>query len=149
MKKVLVFLCVVTLVLTGCGKKSGTIKCTLTNDLSTYKLESTYTVNYTGKTVDSVDTVEKITSDNSAVLDTFEKTLKTTYETANKTYGGYNIDIKRTDSEVISTVKIDYNKMNISQYVKDQPALKTYVDGDKLTVDGIKSIYIAMGATCE
>ncbi len=149
MKKVLVFLFVVTLVLTGCGKKSGTIKCTLTNDLSTYKLESTYTVNYTGKTVDSVDTVEKITSDNSAVLDTFEKTLKTTYETANKTYGGYNIDIKRTDSEVISTVKIDYNKMNISQYVKDQPTLKAYVDGDKLTVDGIKSIYVAMGATCE
>ena len=36
MKKVLVLLFVVFLALTGCGKKSDSIKCTLTNDLSTY-----------------------------------------------------------------------------------------------------------------
>ncbi len=149
MKKALVVLCIVVLALTGCGKKSGTIKCTMDKDLTYYKIESTYTINYTGKTVDSVDTVEKVSSDNSKVLDTFEKTLKETYEAADKSYGGYTTDIKRTDGEVVSTVTIDYSKMDISKFVKDEPSLKSYVDGDKLTVDGIKSIYVAMGATCE
>ena len=149
MKKALIILSVVFLALTGCGKKSGTIKCTMDKDLTYYKIESTYKINYTGKTVDSVETVERAITDNSTVLDTLEKTLKETYENANKTYGGYTIDIKKSDKDVVSTVTIDYNKMNISQFVKDQPSLKSYVDGDKLTVDGIKSIYVAMGATCE
>ena len=118
-------------------------------DLGSYKLESTYKINYTGKTVDSVETVEKVTSSNSTVLDTFEKTLKETYENANNKYGGYTIDIKKSDSEVVSTVKIDYSVMDVEQFAKDEPSIKGYIDGNKLTVDGLKAIYTAMGATCK
>lgn len=149
MKKILIVLAVVFLALTGCGKKPATIKCTLSNDLGYYKVESTYNINYTGKTVDSVETVEKAISDNSTILDTLEKTLKESYETANKKYGGYTIDIKKGENEVVFTVKIDYNKMDVEQFAKDEPALKAYVDGKKLTVEGLKAIYTAMGATCE
>ncbi len=149
MKKVLIILSVVFLALTGCGKKSASISCTMDKDLGSYKLESTYKINYTGKTVDSVETVEKVTSSNSTVLDTFEKTLKETYENANNKYGGYTIDVKKSDSEVVSTVKIDYSVMDVEQFAKDEPSIKGYIDGNKLTVDGLKAIYTAMGATCK
>ena len=51
-------------------------------------------------------------------------------------------------NEIISDVFIDYKKMDLEQFVTDQPVLKSYMKDGKLTVEGIKSIYTSMGATC-
>lgn len=151
MKKLIVLLPVMLILLTGCGTKEGTIKCTLSSKdaVNGYSLESEYTINYKGDVVESVDTVEKVTSESSEILDTFETTLNSTYSKMKETYGGYTYDVSKKDNTVTSKVTIDYNKMNIEQFVKDQPSLKSYVEDNKLKVDGIKSLYENMGATCE
>ena len=68
----------------------------------------------------------------------------------NDTYGGYDVNITNADGKVTSVAKIDYSKLNIEQLVKDDPSMKNAVnDKNELTVTGIKSMYSAMGITCE
>ena len=131
--------------------KSGSITCSLYSKdvVNNYELTSTYTINYTGEFVDSVNTKEVVDSDVSSILDILEETLNSTYSVSNDTYGGYTYKITRSDNEIISDVFIDYKKMDLEQFVTDQPVLKSYVKDGKLTVEGIKSIYTSMGATCE
>ncbi len=152
MKKYFVVLTLVMLLcLTGCGSKEGKIKCTLSSKdaVNDYSLKSTYTINYKGDLVETVDTVEEVTSDKSEVLEVFETQLKETYDKMNKTYGGYKFDVVKKDNKVTSTVNINYGKMKMDQLVKDQPSLKNYVKDNKLKVEGLKAMYKSMGATCE
>ena len=81
-------------------------------------------------------------------MDYFENYLNTTYQTFDDTYGGYTYKVTKEDGKVTSDVTIDYNEMDIEQYVEDQPSLKTYVEDNKILKDGLISIYEDMGATC-
>lgn len=155
MKKVFFVFCFVTLLCTGCNATNNEIKimnCDLksTNSVQGYTLTSKYTVYYTGDSVNSVETKEEVKSDEESILDYFEKTLTNTYETANENYGGYDNNITRSDNSINSITKIDYNKMDMKKYIDDNTAVKSYVNSDnKFTIDGIKSIYEAMGAICK
>ena len=143
MKKFVFLIFTIVLFVTGCGTKTGIIVCTSsTNDvINGYSLNSTYVINYKGNTVESVETEEVVASENNEVLSYFEKTLDETYSKLQDTYGGYQYNITNENGKVTSSVMIDYNKMNVEQMVKDQPSLKSYVSNDKLTVEGIKSMY--------
>lgn len=162
MKKVIKSLLALSLIvlLVGCGEKKETkeevkdktYKCTLSsNDIvNGFKVESVYEIYATGDVVKKVKTEEKVTSDDETILDTFENTLNTTYEAADKNYGGYDYSVTRNDNEVLSITTIDYTKMNLKQYIKDNSALSQYVnDNNELTAEGIKSLYTSMGATCD
>ncbi len=151
MKKFVFLIPAFLLCLTGCGAKTGTITCTLSqNDVvNGYKLESEYKINYKGDTVENVETVETVTTDSKELLDSFETSLNDTYSKTNETYGGYTYKVTKESDKVTSKVKIDYSKMDIEKFVKDQPALKTYVKNNKLLKNGIKSLYESMGATCK
>ncbi len=155
MKKVFFAFCFVILLCTGCNATNNEKKimnCDLksTNSVQGYILTSKYTVYYTGDSVNSVETKEEVKSDEESILDYFEKTLTNTYETANENYGGYDNNITRSDNSITSITKIDYNKMDMKKYIDDNTAVKSYVNSDnKFTIDGIKSIYEAMGAICK
>lgn len=151
MKKVLVLLPIMLLCLTGCGEKSGTIKCELsTKDVvNGYEVTAEYNIYYTGDLVDSVKTTEVVTSTDEDILSQFEDTLNDTYSVYNDTYGGYTYKVDRTDGKVTSNVTIDYEKMDLEQFVEDQPTLKSFVKDNKLLVEGLKASYEEMGATCE
>lgn len=151
MKKFFIFLPILLLSLVGCGEKSGTLVCTLSSNdvINGYKLDSNYKINYFGKTVKSVETIETVVSDSSETIDYFETTLNNTYKKMNDSYGGYVYNVTKEDGKVVSNVTIDYSKVNIEQLVDDQPLLKSYVDDNKLLLEGLKSMYESMGATCE
>lgn len=151
MKKVILLGLAILLCLTGCGNKEESLKCTLSSKdvVNGYSIESTYNINAKNDLVESVDTVEEVTSDSKEVLKTFETQLNDTYKKMNETYGGYEYSISIDGDKLTSKVTIDYNKMNIDQFIKDQPTLKSYVEKGKLKLDGIKSMYEALGATCE
>jgi len=156
MKKIAVVLPIlgIGLLLTGCNTdetlETKTIDCTLsTNDvINEYELKSIYKINYQGDYVVSVDTKEVITSEDTTVLDYFEATLKDTYSKTSEAYGGYDYQVVKDEGKVTSTVKIDYNKMDLEKFITDQPTLKSYVKDNKLLVTGVKSMYETMGATC-
>ena len=156
MKKVFAFggaFCAL-LILTACGttKKEGTVSCTLhqKNVLANYELDSTYKIYYQGDVVNKVETVEVIASDDAEVLSLFEDTLNTTYKTMNDTYGGYDYSVKNESNKVTATTTIDYTKLDLLQLVQDDTSMKSIVNADnKITLDGIKSLYTQMGAECE
>lgn len=151
MKKFILLIPAMLICLSGCGAEEGTTKCTLSSKdvVNNYSLESEYIINYKGDLVENVETTETVISDDDEILDTFKTTLNDTYSKMNETYGGYTYDVTKEDGKVISKVTIDYNKMNVEQFVKDQPTLKSYIEDNKLKAEGLKELYETMGATCE
>lgn len=163
----ILLLLVAILTLVGCqgGSESGngenegnkengaTRKCTIINDqqsTSGYKVDSSITIYSKDDIVTKVKKVETVTATDKEILSYFEQTLNNQYEATNEKYGGYTYDIKTTNEKLTSNVEIDYTKMNLEQYVKDNEVMKEYVnDKNELTVDGITKLYEAMGATCE
>jgi len=150
MKKVLLIIAVLFLV-AGCGAKEKTLTCELSSNdvVNGYSVISTYKVYYTGKEVDKVSTIEEVTSDLETVLDYFEELTDDTYSKMNENYGGYTYDIDRDTNKVTTTVDIDYNKLDMDAFVKDQPTLEPFVTKNgKLKIEGLKQTYESMGAKC-
>lgn len=156
MKKVISLMVVllgVLVVTSGCTKEEQkTMVCTLTKKdvVNKYDLKSTYKVNYTGEVVDNVETEEIITSDEAVVLETFETQLNDIYNAMKDNYGGYDINITNDGTKVTSLVKIDYSKLDFKKLIEDNSTMKNYVNKDnRLTLDGIKTMYKAQGITCK
>lgn len=139
--------------ISGCGSKKEFVKtCTLTsNDPTTgYKLNAEYKIYGQGDVANKVVTVETVATDDKDSLDYFEEYFKSTYDSINETYGGYTNKVTNKDGKVTSETTVDYNKMNLEQYVKDNSAMKNYVNKDnKMLVDGLVKTYEALGATCK
>jgi hypothetical protein len=159
MKKMIYVLPILMLCLTGCNKANTentktdnkSITCTYSSKdvVNNYQTESQYVINYSGSDVESVNTTETVTSDSEEVLDYIESSLNQTYEATNSAYGGYTYEVTNEDGKVTSIVTIDYNEMDLEQFVTDQPTLKNYVKNGKMQVSGIKALYESLGATCE
>lgn len=142
------------ILISGCsGNKKEFVKtCTLTSNDPTlgYKLESEYKIYGEGDVANKVVTVEVVSSDSQDNLDYFEELFKSTYASTNEVYGGYTNKVTNKDGKVTSETTIDYNKMDVEKYVKDNSVMKSYVNKDnKVLVDGVVKIYEAIGATCE
>lgn len=142
------------LLLSGCGTNKEVLvtKCTSSqNNLqANYTLKSEYTIYSQKGVVNKVESVETINSSSEAILDYFDTYLTSTYEQANKVYGGYNNKVTKNDDEVISKTTIDYKSMDMNKYVEDNSVMKSYVNSkNELTLEGIKAAYQSIGATCE
>lgn len=142
------------LLLSGCGTNKEVLvtKCTSSqNNLqANYTLKSEYTIYSQKGVVNKVESIETINSSSEAILDYFDTYLTSTYEQANKVYGGYNNKVTKNDDEVISKTTIDYKSMDMNKYVEDNSAMKNYVNSkNELTLEGIKGAYQSIGATCE
>lgn len=156
MKKGIKIACLVSLLslgVMGCTKDETPkkITCTLESKdvVSNYSLSSTYNINYVGKVVKSVDTVEKVTSTDESIIQTFENTFNSSYTSLNDEYGGYTFEVKVDGDTVTSTVSIDYSKMDIEDLIEDQPAMENMVnDKNEILVERLKESYESLGATC-
>lgn len=164
MKK-LASIAVVLLLLTGCNSKSNVnnggntnndpveqkMTCTLhTSDTATgYSIDATYVATYKDNIVSKVNSTEVVKSDKSEIIDYFENYVTETYTNMNEAYGGYTYSVNKTSQGLTSEVTINYDELDIAKLIKDQPTMKSYVKNNKITIDGIKSMYTQMGATCE
>ena len=155
MKKSIILISMLSIfLLSGCGNNKEVLvtKCTSTQNNSQvgYTLKSEYTVYSQKGIVNKVESVETITSTSESVLNYFENYLTSTYEQANNSYGGYSNKITKNDDGIVSKTTIDYKTMDMNKYVADNSVMKNYVnDKNELTLDGIKSAYSSLGATCE
>lgn len=142
----------VVLLMSGCGSAKEVVKtCTLTtnNTAQDYKLEAEYKVYGKGKIVEKVVTTETVTSSTESILTYFEEYLNNSYKTLNDTYGGYTGKITNKDGKVVSETTIDYSKLDLDKFIKDNSAMKNYVNSDnKILVDGVIELYESLGATC-
>lgn len=155
MKKIimLISLSVLVVMSSGCGSEKEVMKtCTMTsnNVAQNYKMENEYKIYGKGKVVEKVVTTETVNSSDQETLDYLEEFVTSTYEANNKAYGGYSHKITNKDGKLISETTIDYNKMDVEKFVKDNSVMSSYVNSkNQLLIDGLIKIYEATGATCK
>ena len=149
MKKIvkIAFAFMLVVLLTGCFGKDKVIKCTSTSDQSAsgYKIKTEHEAYYKGDIVNKIVTIETVESKNNTILAYFEKQFKNQVKSYNDNYGGYKQEITNKDGKLVSKVTVDFSKTDMNKFIKDNPAMKSYVNkSNKLTVKGVKSIDIAL-----
>ena len=149
MKKIIniaLVLCLCVL-LTGCGK---TVKCTSTSKQKKYTMDTEQVIKTKGDIVTSITTKYVIVSKDKKTLKDFKKQLEDQAKSNDATYKGYDCRASIKKDKLTVNITIDYKKFDLDKFVKDNAAMKEYVNKDnKLTVDGAKKMYKASGATCK
>lgn len=156
MKKIIkcLVLFLFVLVISGCNSKLSYKEsvCTLENDQSKsdYKAQTTYKIYSKNDIVKKVYSKETLKSNSKEILDYFKNLYEKQYDAQNKNYGGYKYSIKIDGNNLISDITIDYTKLDLDKFIKDNSAMKSYVNEEnKLTVDGIIKMYESLGASCK
>lgn len=155
MKKIYGILIVVGFVflgLVGCSNdKEVLTTCTLTqtNEEQGFKLNATYNVYSKNDLVDHVVTKEIVTSNTKSILEYYKNYAIDNYDKMNKAYGGYTYSSDMTDNQLTVDTTIDYTKMDLKKFASDNPGIDSYFKDDKITLEGVLSIYKQIGATCE
>lgn len=149
MKKIK-FLCLLFL-LTGCSNVELVKTCTMNtiDENTNYIIKSTYEIYAKEEDVEKVNVKEVIEIDDKEELELYKEMLRSTYLSANKEYNGYMNKIKIEKNKIISNTTIDYTKMNLKKYLSSNPTMAEYIKDNKISLDGIVSIYEQMGALCK
>lgn len=149
MKKT-IFVFILIILLTGCGKQKY-MSCTIdiNNTDENYVLKGTYKVYYNNKYVTKIEKQEIYSSSIEEVLDYFEEKENLEYKRLNDFYGGYEYNIKRDMESVKVDSKIDMELIDAKEMVKNNDLDKDYVINNKLTITGAKYLYTSKGADCD
>ena len=150
MKKVMVvFFVSAMLFITGCSSKEEILVCTKEQEIDTRtKLESRYQVLSKDGYVTRLDTVEVIISDSEEVLKTYQENLENVY----RDYRGinhYSNEIRIEDNKLISTTKVDYDKIDAEQLIKIDRNNATAIENGKVKVSALKETYEQLDAVCK
>ncbi len=141
----------VVIIATGCEKSSTakTLVCSRSINQGTVSLELKYTVTYEGEYVQKINSVEKITSDDTSVIESYKDLLETTYASYTKV-DHYTNNITVSGNTLTSTTDIDYSKIDTAKLIEIDSANSQLFNSDnKVELSTIKELYETMGTTCE
>ena len=144
---------VMVLLLAGCGSNSfvssdGVKKCTRTGTVTNGSTEMNYEVYYKGEYVVLLHSTEKIISDSSSVLDTYEEAYKSIF----KQYEGleyYDNKITRSSNSVTNEITINYEKIDMGKLLDIEGEEDNVIENGKVKLDTWLSFAKKYGVTCE
>lgn len=144
---------VMVLLLAGCGSNSavssdGVKKCTRTGTVTNGSTEMNYEVYYKGEDVVLLHSTEKIISDSSSVLDTYEEAYKSIF----KQYEGleyYDNKITRNSNSVTNEITINYEKIDMGKLLDIEGEENNVIENGKVKLDTWLSFAKQYGVTCE
>ena len=144
---------VMVLLLAGCGSNSsvysdGVKKCTSTGTVTNGSTEMNYEVYYKGEYVILLHSTEKIISDSSSVLDTYEEAYKNIF----KQYEGleyYDNKITRSSNSVTNEITINYEKIDMGKLLDIEGEEDNVIENGKVKLDTWLSFAKKYGVTCE
>lgn len=144
---------VMVLLLAGCGSNSavssdGVKKCTRTGTVTNGSTEMNYEVYYKGEDVVLLHSTEKIISDSSSVLDTYEEAYKSIF----KQYEGleyYDNKITRSSNSVTNEITINYEKIDMGKLLDIEGEENNVIENGKVKLDTWLSFAKKYGVTCE
>ena len=146
-------LLVMILLLAGCGSNSsvssdGVKKCTRTGTVTNGSTEMNYEVYYKGEYVVLLHSTEKIISDSSSVLDTYEEAYKSIF----KQYEGleyYDNKITRSSNSVTNEITINYEKIDMGKLLDIEGEEDNVIENGKVKLDTWLSFAKKYEVTCE
>lgn len=155
MKKILrsSIVLVMVLLLAGCGSNrsvssDGVKKCTRTGTVTNGSTEMNYEVYYKGEYVVLLHSTEKIISDSSSVLDTYEEAYKSIF----KQYEGleyYDNKVTRSNNSVTNEITINYEKIDMGKLLDIEGEEDNVIENGKVKLDTWLSFAKKYGVTCE
>ena len=157
MKKKLLILGIIALVLiTGCGQgsKDITVKeekmvCTRTGNMNNLEMDFNYEVYYEGNNVNKVQTTEKITSEDTSVLEQSKQQIENLYSNFDN-IENYNYNVVIEGNTLTSTTDINYEKIDIDELLEIDSSISQLLNDDnKIDLEKITRVYEQTGATCE
>ena len=157
MKKKLLILGIIALVLiTGCGQgsKDITVKeekmvCTRTGNMNNLEMDFNYEIYYEGNNVNKVQTTEKITSEDTSVLEQSKQQIENLYSNFDN-IENYNYNVVIEGNTLTSTTDINYEKIDIDELLEIDSSISQLLNDDnKIDLEKITQVYEQTGATCE
>ncbi|MBE6140718.1 MAG: DUF1307 domain-containing protein [Firmicutes bacterium] len=150
MKKLLgfTFICSIVLILSGCSNKIETMTCSRTMNQGNMKLNLNYTVDYKGDYVVKVKSEETIESENVTELEAYKTQIENIYKPY-KDIEHYEYSVVIEDSKLISTVNIDYEKIDTTKMIDIDSANGQFIKDGRIKVEDIKTMYENAGAICK
>ncbi len=138
-----------TLLASGCGEKEETMTCTRSATIAEgIKMDLKYKVTYKGDYVTLVESEETVTSSNEDYLDEYKTKVESLYSPY-KDVEFYNYDVKVDGDKLTSKTSINYEKIDTKKMIEIDSANSSLIKDGKVKVDDIKSVYAALGTTCE
>lgn len=178
MKKwLIVFICILALVITGCGKnddkddakkeddksnvadkdkneedisstKEEVMICTRTAKQSETNLDFKYQVTYSDGYVKRVLSTEKITSSDKNLLQTYKNSVEELYEPYNS-LDYYDTKVTIDGNTLTSIAEIDYEKIDTDKLIEIDSANASFIKDGKIKLEDIKAVYTQYGAICD
>lgn len=146
MRKIIII--VLMILITGCGTKKMICELNVDNNNQNYKLIGKYEIRYQNNLVKNVSTTETYISDNSQVIEYFDKYLTKTYKDFNKNYGNISYHKINKQNQISYKVVIDYSKIDSKKLVKNGVIDKSNIRNKNITISGLVDTYEAKGAKC-
>jgi len=152
MKRKYLFLAVTMLVVflvTGCSSsEEKTMTCTRTMNQSGMKTNLNYKVTYSGDYVNRVQSEESIETSDTTTLNTYKEQIENVY-TPYKDIEYYTYNVTIDGNKLISTVDINYAKIDTSKLIEIDSANSQLISDGKVKLSSVKSLYEQLGATCK
>ncbi len=146
-KKIILLICL--LFTAGCESKSSSKTLTCTSHATVAEgvdVEVKYQVKYHDLYVSEVQTEEKIKA-SQEYLEAYQKSMQESYDPYQK-LSYYDYDSKIKNGTLISTIKINYEKIDVDKLIEiDSSNADLFQDG-KVYLKTIRDIYEGLGATC-
>jgi len=151
MKKIGLFLVLMMFLFAGCGEeKTGYLECNNSRNEETFSTKTEVKVYYENNIVKTVESIEKVTSDDKSILEYFEEALIESYASLSENYGGYTYNFEYEGNTLISKTTINYEVMDLKALVNDDSSMSTYVNANnQITKTSIKAMYSVLGLTCK
>lgn len=123
--------------------------CTFESNQKDYQISTKYKIYSKNDLVTKVISKSIVESSSTKVLKEMEQNINKQYKILNDKYSGYDYKVKVRDKKLISVIKIDYKKYNMKDFIRENGAMRAYVNINKqYTLDGAKEYYKSIGATC-
>ncbi len=153
MKRKYLFLAVIISVMflvTGCSSNSEekTMTCSRTMDQNEMKTSLSYKISYKGDYVTRVKSEESIETSDTSTLNTYKEQIEKIYNPY-KDVKYYQYDVRIDGNKLVSTVDINYEKIDTDKLIKIDSANSQLINDGKVKVSSVKSLYEQLGATCK
>ena len=156
MKKLsFVFIIIMSLfIITGCESKEEVDVSNMTHQLceragsiDNGEVELKYDIYFTGDKLNMIKSFEKVISDDSSILDTYEES----YKKIHSAYVGlsyYDTDVVRDDNSVTSTMNINYDKVDIDKLIEIEGEEDNIFEDGEAKVKKWKALAKKFGTKC-
>ena len=151
MKRKYLFLAVIISVMflvTGCSSTKKTMTCTRSMNQNEMKTNLSYKISYKGDYVTRVKSEESIETSDTSTLNTYKEQIEKIYNPY-KDVKYYQYDVRIDGNKLISTVDINYEKIDTDKLIKIDSANSQLINDGKVKVSSVKSFYEQLGATCK